>query len=1841
MFRRLVLTLLTVSGSLVVLGGGAVRSQPSFDCAKASTSIEHLICGDDGLQKLDVRLAAAFRAAREKLSETERRSVLDEQRRWLRSLGATCNTTGDGTAAADVVAPAVRCLAEQYEIRIAAIEKPMPAQVEVSGQTVSPTAVAPASAAGLAATIFPAAAYQETLLNVEKFGRYAITVKSRHGTALQLIDFMAGPGELAGTAGREDGRLDAFLDRGSYKLVMLGGDAGVAAGEEANLTLHPFREAAAGEAPMLPPIRFVSTELTDFQQRSYWIKLDQPGPVVIEAAGRYLGDLRLWRDGTWLVDTTNSIADSEPKAGEPLSVRRLNAIVPAGLYKVIAYGGRGKPWTTGSTATPLFIRSGFPSLDLDTPVRLTASPFGTDRYLVAHEAGYARLELAAPKQASLALGPYAPNVPFAGGGAEATINEKSRLPRAEVGGYGTYGGTDKQMVTVGASPGETYTLEVLHQNPGNEVPIPVSATGLYWLSVVPSGPIIDLIHETAMLIHYATAPNGPKNVIVPSVTASTALPVSQATQLKRRFNLLETTMLFIQVDQPGDYRFSTSGDGNADFLVEPLFPPLQYQRPGYLPSGRTWSLSEGYYRVTLEPTLEGKGISDLVIEGTVGGAERINPPRQFATRLPSIHLDSNGRYMLWINRRPEISNSVILRALPNDLGRNLPVLLAPKEATELSVTAAKAGILAVGSVDAAPIPVAIDGASPVANPSIDQGDHRLGLKNDTDQPQFVLVGMTPPKDPNADKLPNLPGDALGAIPVFPKLDPARPAFGNLAHDSSDTYSIEVPAPGLYRLETTGLLATSGGLRNRVIVQLASAEANGIGRNFLIQQYLSTGSYQVTLSPTGTSAGDYGVTLASTPVEDGGELTDGVAARATLRPGHSLAYSFEIKNEGRYRLETLGFNRQFAIRLEDGEGWPIIKPNTTRPVEQVFRPGRYRVVLLPQALEGRVITTLTAVPAPVELTGHGPFALPWDATKSKEWDEPEAGAARTPDQWRFVLPAPAEVTIDISADMVGTLMGEAVGATASSVTGGKPSPRRLDAGAYRLDIVSARPDNRRTYTVRLTSTELLPGQFRSITAPALLKLSVGADQAVEIGSFGGTDTRARLFKDDGLIAANDDRPNDWNFAITRRLEPGLYRLQVDPADGGSVATTIAAMPLDEVAEPALTMPAGATVTDAKVHVFPLDLAKRPGLVVAAAQSRNAVDLAIERRASGSDSWQMVGTVSGRDPHLTLLHTGDDDAAYRLRAWATDHTTSPISVKAGLATPAPVDEALATGQTGTALLAASPIAPDLGVALVKLAQPGIFRLIDGAGVKVAASTDAPLQIAGDRAVIGQSGWIAVAAPLGAGHPDHVRAQRIDFAERDQITLDLPASAAEVALAPAKGNEQLVVWLAESLLGQPSIRAGGMGAVASHSAIAVGPGLPTDKSGLLRLANGEGKQPPTIKLTRAGFALAPLPMMQHGMADLALPPGKAVQLPLGPDAALARLSLTLPARTMAALTGKSGVELIWTGDAASVYRIDGAYDRVLLAHLGRDTPNASVQAAPLTSDLVKDHLSAGDTFRELFATAGVVELEAQSGHLRIFGGEATARFFDSDRIVTGSDIDLPSQAHVSLRHGPGLLVARLDEPNSKRTGSTPKQIDKLPATLPLSGEVMSLSVAGDRSRLIELLTTSSVMITTQLGSAAPRLDAFADGAKLTVYAPQGVARFDLEAAGPGKLSGVAQLRTTPIVPIGEGLGPKVRLAPGEARGYAFSVPDRRRIGVGVRASVDVARCRLLDAQGATLGVGVTQLNELPAGDYVLLVEVPLEAAPVDVEPALIGVKLPDTGPPDNVKRSYLALVGGKPKS
>ena len=83
---------------------------PSFDCKKASSSVEKAICGDPKLMELDVDLAASYKRARSESSEKRSKWIVSSQREWLKERN-NCPLQG-----------MQGCLVGRYTDRLAALE---------------------------------------------------------------------------------------------------------------------------------------------------------------------------------------------------------------------------------------------------------------------------------------------------------------------------------------------------------------------------------------------------------------------------------------------------------------------------------------------------------------------------------------------------------------------------------------------------------------------------------------------------------------------------------------------------------------------------------------------------------------------------------------------------------------------------------------------------------------------------------------------------------------------------------------------------------------------------------------------------------------------------------------------------------------------------------------------------------------------------------------------------------------------------------------------------------------------------------------------------------------------------------------------------------------------------------------------------------------------------------------------------------------------------------------------------------------------------------------------------------------------------------------------------------------------------------------------------------------------------------------------------------------------------------------------------------------------------------------------------------------------------------------
>lgn len=133
------------------LGGLTVASAapPSFDCAKATTELDQLICGNDELSGLDTELAAAYRDRLARSPNARERWITD-QRAWLADRGFACRVieaTGFHSKPG-MTAPRIDCLKDLYRNRKAALAQgeffykpPQPAHTSPSFDCKSATTV--------------------------------------------------------------------------------------------------------------------------------------------------------------------------------------------------------------------------------------------------------------------------------------------------------------------------------------------------------------------------------------------------------------------------------------------------------------------------------------------------------------------------------------------------------------------------------------------------------------------------------------------------------------------------------------------------------------------------------------------------------------------------------------------------------------------------------------------------------------------------------------------------------------------------------------------------------------------------------------------------------------------------------------------------------------------------------------------------------------------------------------------------------------------------------------------------------------------------------------------------------------------------------------------------------------------------------------------------------------------------------------------------------------------------------------------------------------------------------------------------------------------------------------------------------------------------------------------------------------------------------------------------------------------------------------------------------------------------------------------------------------------
>lgn len=1667
----------------------------------------------------------------------------------------------------------------------------------------------------------PTAGRHRTVITVTRAGRYAIVATSAEGVTLQLDDRMTGPGGIAGDVGEQDGRLDVLLEAGGYRLTVTGDEH---ASGEAVVTLVPYREANPVPAPRLVEFKPVDTTLGDREQRSWWLEVSARRWVHLEAGGRTVGDLRLWRDGSWLVTGEPERELIEPVTGRPLQVCRLAARLEPGLYLVTAAGGAPVAWANDDGSMPLHLRYGVPSLGDADRRRYVASPFGIDRFRLPGSTTYLRLELPDALPAAIAWTRWDPSDGFAAADETAAITRESRLPVVEL---WPPDHTGEDLVTVRLAAGEPYVLQHFHADSEARI----DDAGWFWIGSIGSGHPADSIPATGILVdneHH-------------DVVATQTVTIGRDRGWRGRCNLLAPLSLHLAVTDAGSYVVEADG-GAPRVRLQPFLvsPPQGYRAPPFRAADSTWQLDPGLWVLEVEPEDEAAGIVELTVRPADTPSAELaidDRPGPGAVRLATVRLESRRRgYTLYLNQQPEVVVGPVLRARPIRLDvAPLPLVLRPGESLEVPVRVGEPARLEALAEDGSAVELELDGGGLRPALEVAAGEHTLTLRHPGDGLAVVSLAAVPLRLLAETPLPPLPAARLAALPEFPRLTAAAPHTFHLARDELSTWGVTAPSDGLYRLESTGLLDTEGTLRGRITTDLGSATDGGSGRNFLLHRYLAAGSYQLSLATRGSSAGHLGLALERTEPRDGGVLAAGQVARDSLAPGEAVRYRLQVAEAGSYRVQTLALGRTPPCRLDDADGWPVVVPASPADLTVDLEPGEYGLLLLPEPVAGRRVTVFERIVEPVERVGHGPFELPLDETVRHRWTEPAGDGGRIPDGWRFELAAATTVAVELDPAMRGRLLAADGGEVASLVAGrGWRGP--LKAGAYRLEVVSARPDNRREYSLAVRPEALVPGLSRSVSLPATVPVAFNG-RPVEITTLGTTDLAARLTAPDGrLLAAGDDRPGDWNVLLAGAFPAGPASLELVPVGAAGGMTTVAVTARPEAFGAAATLPLRQTLAaGGEVDVLPLPAADRDGVLLAVARSAAAVGLAVEVAAAGG--WRLAGQRVAAEAILAVPLAAGDTA--RLRVWSADRRGGEIEVRAVVAEPTRARER--TLARGLELEPVADFEPPTAVAAVELTSPGVLRLVAPSAASWSSRSGVAAELVRDGLLAAPAacGWLV--APLDGARrrletsrvslsPDH--SQQLRLAAGEWQPMDVVAGGGDLIVARASAMAGRPLVAVADLAAVPDLAAT---AVAAHAALAAGRG---ERSGIHAALAGTPGDGADVRLDVRRFELSrPIPAAWGRTDGVAVTAATLLDLPPSPS----ELRLTLAAGVAAVvLAGGQPQAVVWGGGAPLTERLVAGGDQLAVVPLADGGNEWALELTPGTSDLV---VAPGATFRYAAVAAGRLRLavagEPGEGEVLAVDGADGALFLGADGTVaeglalaTGGGPGI-----LWLTHARGRLSAWFGPAEAPalglwdRVAIPPPAIARLPLTAELDGGAAAWQLE---------LSVPAVMTVVAPPGAAVRLCAAgscrawlgADGARHLPVAPGSV---ELAVSGAGPL----MVTAAPVTTTGEGLGPERLLAAGDVLAYRFSVPGAGRIGVGVRADPDTAECRLLDAAGRELGSGVVQVFDLEAGDYLLLVSQPETAGVSRVRPAVVGLERPPDGPPDKVVRRYLELERSTP--
>lgn len=968
--------------------------------------------------------------------------------------------------------------------------------------------------------------------------RISVTVSSRTGAKITLVDRMTGVLSTSGIVKETDGRIDIDLDKGEYQLkvenliddsptVKVLGFYDINNKNEQDF----FLNSSQGE--------YLSLSLKDGEQRSFWIKADKDNPVIFEALGRNLDHLSVWKDGKWKVETVYNVIKREVEKGKPLNFIEYNNILPEGFYLFKISGGQENSWSQGGDGfNPLYVRTDPESFHSGELRTVKISPFGSDALFF----NGANLFIASPGKKSTI---YLKTSDYSNGRSRYNITKSKKLS------YDSYDDlciledryrSGKGNIIIEGEPGTVVKLGTFIS--GNYDSLQLNeeeGTKRYWFNgFIPTGgadsvDLIPILHDSG------------KKLI-----RSGFITLNQDKPLVRLYNLNKRVKYFIHVEKTGSYVVEELGDLTNAIALYSFKNFRDYNEGGQedqFEPGETIRLKEGYYIFTVDPIKHGihnfvlfsKPFSALTEKALVKAAEKLNR-KNSGSKLSSFnwpdvtlrHVSSiNGVRGSNFNLEFNTDNNKVLdiRELPIDISKDfIPLVLSPGESVKLEIEVGLDSEIYVYGDN-----YKVTDISGKVVSDLTPGIQKLNLTNIGNGRELYSVGTRSLKIPDNIKAP----DNNSISDILPELIPGIPVFNNFSRDQTISYLLTVQKSALYRLETTGRLRTMVKIRTPNITSLYSGSENGIGRNGLINTFLKPGEYLIEVTTLGESKGRGGIVLKENRLIFGNELGAGDSHRAVVDKGSALRFPISILDKGKYEFSTLLFNSSSKLRLEDTNGWPIyISSSGISRFTEELEPGDYIYYSLPGNSKSRRVTSIN------KITGISEGIMPLNGSITGLWME---NSDRMPDIYSFSFSTSHSGYVYIPTGFEAWISDYQDNIVVKSV--GELISFDLEQGSYSLNIRTVEVDNKKDYEVRVSTTELAEDNIKSVSLPGTYKVSIGSDSVVDIWSFGSSEIEAYLYRGDELLEYNNDAPGDWNFFISKKLEKGIYRLVLKGSNRG--------------------------------------------------------------------------------------------------------------------------------------------------------------------------------------------------------------------------------------------------------------------------------------------------------------------------------------------------------------------------------------------------------------------------------------------------------------------------------------------------------------------------------------------------------------------------------------------------------------------------------------------------------------------------------------------------------------------